>query len=292
MAPTSEATTSATVEDLESFVPLLDCSREGTPCCITRGGTRGVGAMKLRPCAQPEACLSLVRAAGAGESTRPEAAERASARVLDCEMPTADGRPMSATRGGHACASAGTGRISIKVVVTSVVVTSMIGLCTLALAWIWRRDGDVVQWHELSPLPEPLGLGGAFAGVSGGALIVAGGANFPGAPPWEGGVKHWDDQIYALAAPQGSWARAGRLHRPLAYGVSASWQGRLLCVGGSDAARHYAETFALRYRPDSNSVQIDNGPALPSALANAAGVLVGNTLYVAGGSTTPQACCD
>ena len=37
-----------------------------------------------------------------------------------------------------------------------------------------------LQWAQLPPLPDPLGVAAPFAGVSGGALLVAGGANFQG----------------------------------------------------------------------------------------------------------------
>src|SRR5437899_785783 len=37
-----------------------------------------------------------------------------------------------------------------------------------------------LRWGKLPPLPDPEGFAAPFAGVSGGALIVAGGANIPG----------------------------------------------------------------------------------------------------------------
>jgi len=53
--------------------------------------------------------------------------------------------------------------------------------------------------RELPPLPDPRGVAGVFAGVSGNALLVAGGANFPGQPPWEGGQKKWNNEVYVLS---------------------------------------------------------------------------------------------
>ena len=41
---------------------------------------------------------------------------------------------------------------------------------------------EAITWEELPELPNTVGLGGAFSGVSHGALIVAGGANFPDEP--------------------------------------------------------------------------------------------------------------
>ena len=46
-------------------------------------------------------------------------------------------------------------------------------------------------WSEAKQLPDPEGFAGPYAGVSGGALIVAGGSNFPGGKrPWgAGGIE-------------------------------------------------------------------------------------------------------
>ena len=50
-------------------------------------------------------------------------------------------------------------------------------------------DPPVLTWTSLPPLPDPIGFAGAFAGVADGALLVAGGANFPDLPPWDKGKK-------------------------------------------------------------------------------------------------------
>ena len=159
------------------------------------------------------------------------------------------------------------------------------------MCWRARRQqtGSALAWHSLTPLPDPKGVAGAFAGVSGGALLVGGGANFLTTPPWSGGVKTYHDSVYALESPQsGAWRLVGRLPRPLAYGVSVSWRGRLLCVGGSDSVVHHAGTFALRYRiAGGGYLDQEAGPNAPVALANAAGILIGDALYVAGGSVSP-----
>ena len=175
-------------------------------------------------------------------------------------------------------------------------VAVLLGLSLVLCIW-WRTGADIglfpaQRWQELAPIPDTLGVAGAFVGTSGGALLLAGGANFPDRPPWEGGAKHWLDAVYALESPQATrWILVGRLPHPLAYGVSASWRGRLLCVGGSDGSAHRATVLALRlsYRVGTGTVEMEAGPSLPVPLANAAGVLVGDVLYVAGGSASPQA---
>lgn len=124
-----------------------------------------------------------------------------------------------------------------------------------------------------------------FAGVSGTSLVVAGGANFPGGMPWEGGKKVWHDRVWALDKPDGQWREVGRLPRPLGYGVSASARGGVVCVGGSDADRHYADTFLLSTEPEG--FRIKALAPLPIPLANMAGALVGDAVFVAGGSEAP-----
>jgi N-acetylneuraminic acid mutarotase len=140
-------------------------------------------------------------------------------------------------------------------------------------------------WDECSPLPVPLGVAGTFAGPSGGALLVAGGANFPNGMPWEGGKKVWQQEVWVLNEPHGTWKLAGKLPRPLAYGVSVTHADGVVCVGGSDAEKHYADAFRLTWKDGALATQ--PLPPLPVTLANAAGALVSETLIVAGGTTQP-----
>lgn len=142
-----------------------------------------------------------------------------------------------------------------------------------------------LRWQPLAALPNALGVAGAFAGVSAGSLLVAGGANFPKGLPWEVGQKTWHDAVYRLDAPDGRWSIAGKLPRPLAYGVSITTPQGLICVGGSDATRHYPGVFRLF--SDERGVRVEPLPTLPAPLANAAGALVGETILVCGGSTEP-----
>ncbi len=142
-------------------------------------------------------------------------------------------------------------------------------------------------WEQLAPLPDKLGVAAPFAGVSGKTLLVAGGANFPDKAPWDGGKKAWYDTTYALDEKAGAWKQAGKLPHALAYGVSVSFDKRMVCVGGSDADRCYAEAFWLNY--DNGQIHTNGLPALPLTLSNACGACVGNVLYIAGGQTTNDA---
>lgn len=151
-----------------------------------------------------------------------------------------------------------------------------------------KPAASYLQWSQLPALPGTPGVAGSFAGVSNGALLVAGGANFPdGGTPWTGSAKVWQDKVYVLENASGSWKEAGTLPRPLGYGVSISWREGLICIGGSDAQKHYADVFLLRYA--NGRVEQTDLPALPSPLANATGALLGEVIYVAGGTVGPAA---
>ncbi len=144
-----------------------------------------------------------------------------------------------------------------------------------------------LRWTKLPPLPDRHGFAGAFAGVSNGALIVAGGANFPDRPVWEGGRKFWSDKIFVLEKPDGEWQSGGALPIPLGYGVSITTDKGLLCIGGADAERHYADVFLLEWI--AGKIRRTTLPALPQARAYASGAKLGNVIYVAGGTATPTA---
>ena len=131
-------------------------------------------------------------------------------------------------------------------------------------------------------------MAGPFVGVHHDALIIAGGANFPEAPPWEEGEKFWWDTVYVLENQQSGtlkWltGQAFRLPRPLAYGVSITTCEGVICIGGSDSKRCYAQVFRLKWNPEKRSIEIDLLPPLPQAAALMSGARVGHTIFVAAG---------
>jgi N-acetylneuraminate epimerase len=146
---------------------------------------------------------------------------------------------------------------------------------------------DSTVWNQLPSLPDSEGFAGPFAGTHGSALIVGGGANFPDKMPWEGGKKVWYDRVFVLESPDGNWHEAGKLPRPLGYGVSISNSDGLICIGGSDSVKHYADCFRLQWR-DGRLVKTVL-PSLPKPCANFCGAMLGNKIYVAGGLESPDA---
>jgi N-acetylneuraminic acid mutarotase len=153
-----------------------------------------------------------------------------------------------------------------------------------------RSAEQQTAWTHLPPLPDREGFAAMFAGLSvdhgGEILLAAGGANFPDKKPWEGGKKVWHDTIFVLEKPDGAWKVAGKLPRPLGYGVSVTHGGGLVCVGGSDAERHYADAFTMGW--GKAAPRFNQLPSLPRPVANACGAFVGRTLFIAGGTEKPD----
>lgn len=152
---------------------------------------------------------------------------------------------------------------------------------------------DAIVWNDALCLPAAndstahRGLAGVFAGKTGGKLVIAGGANFPGAMPWEGGEKRWYGDVYLYDETNGWQTFPDALPRPAAYGVSVTLPGGMLCIGGCDASRCMNEVYLLTV--ENGAPRIAEWPPLPAPLANAAGCLAGGKVYVAGGneSMTP-----
>lgn len=142
-----------------------------------------------------------------------------------------------------------------------------------------------IVWQALPPLPDREGFAGAFAGVASGQLLVAGGANFPDKKPWEGGRKVWYDTVFALEQPDGIWRVAGKLPRPLGYGISVTVSSGVACIGGSDAEKHHADCFLLAL--ENGQLKTLHLPALPLPLANMGGAAIGEVIYICGGSDQP-----
>ena len=122
--------------------------------------------------------------------------------------------------------------------------------------------------------------------MSGGDLIVAGGANFPDKMPWEGGRKVWHDTVFVLDRTNGVWRGVFKLPKPLGYGVSVTTPDGVICVGGSDSPSTFTMLFSSLAERRAEAKPL---APLPESLANSCGAVVGHTLYVAGGTAAPDA---
>ena len=150
----------------------------------------------------------------------------------------------------------------------------------------------IIHWQTLPDLPDTLGVAGAFSGISRGALIVAGGANFP-EPLFKNGQlnesakKVWKNEVYVLTKPDGQWQNCGPLSRPLAYGASVGTSEGVVCIGGGDAERNYSDVFLLTWV--DGAIERVALPDLPKPCSNTSAALLNTTIYVAGGQEQPHA---
>lgn len=153
------------------------------------------------------------------------------------------------------------------------------------------KDPVSINWSLLGTLPQPAngqhaGLAGAFIGACGPYLWIAGGANFSNGLPWEGGTKVLHDTVFyfhrnsqqAVLLPQRS-----RLPFAVAYGTSIRVPNAVACIGGQTATGFSEKAFLAKLSEQTGSLVLEDLPDLPYGLANAAGALAGNRLFVAGG---------
>jgi N-acetylneuraminate epimerase len=162
----------------------------------------------------------------------------------------------------------------------------MLRLPLLLVLTVFPLISQALDWKELPPIPDAHGFAGTFAGVSGGALIVAGGTNFPDKKPWEGGTKLWYDDVYVLTKPDGEWRKAGKLPKANGYGVSITTGAGMVMIGGGNATEHFRDVVLLQW--NGKMVHVSPLPLLPKACAFVTGALWGTTIFVCGGIERPD----
>ena len=162
----------------------------------------------------------------------------------------------------------------------------MINLCLFMLSW-----SVAAQMPAGSP-GERLGLAGSFAGIDHDVLLMAGGSNFPGAMPWEGGKKAYYSDICILRKDH-SWVADGKFCLPeaVAYGASVTTPFGVACMGGENNAGVSKRVYLLKWNSVAGKVIVDRLPDLPIGVSNAAGAWANGKLYLAGGETALGVSC-
>ncbi|MCH5327960.1 MAG: hypothetical protein J1E02_02980 [Coprobacter sp.] len=176
------------------------------------------------------------------------------------------------------------------------IILTLLLLLTLCRCTPSRQTGHTdpyprLSWDTTLTLPPYAGmnpnkgLAGAFAGRVGEYLVIAGGANFPQAPVWEGGAKQWWSTLYRIHPRTGETTiYENFLEHPLAYGLTIQQPEGILCIGGNDADCCYNRLYLITQDPDGNPQLItDPYPPLPVPLSNLAGTQLGQKIYLAGG---------
>lgn len=166
------------------------------------------------------------------------------------------------------------------------VVRLLLLICFACRAW--------AASEALPDLPDPLGRAGMMAAVlkdgDGQEIILAaGGSNFPGKMPWDGGVKAFYADVFLLKKTDGKWAwrKVGMLPTPTAYAGFAATPARdgLVIAGGCNADGHLAEVLVVR--PDGKCAPF--GPKLNEPRAYAGCFTLGTRLALTGGTLSATA---
>ncbi|GJM34290.1 MAG: sodium:solute symporter [Saprospiraceae bacterium] len=149
-----------------------------------------------------------------------------------------------------------------------------------------------IDWSEMATIP-PLkgesnqpGLAGAFTGIHNNVLIIAGGANFPDGPAWEGGQKVFHKNIFILerlANDTYKWYEEKQFILPqkIAYGLTVSTPYGLVCAGGTNGDKPSSSVFYLKWDEKQKEIEIEDLPSLPVPLANMSGGIISNKIYIA-----------
>ncbi|MEA2069528.1 MAG: cyclically-permuted mutarotase family protein, partial [Verrucomicrobiota bacterium] len=152
------------------------------------------------------------------------------------------------------------------------------------------------EWEELAELPAApgmayqQGLAGLFAGAHNGAILVAGGANFPGKPVQEGGGKRYYDNVFVLESTSGEWRNTLKLPQgAVAYGVSVNTPKGVVCVGGSNGETNLSSVVLMSWDAAEKATVFRSLPDFPATLKSAAGTADGDKVYVACGVQNGEA---
>lgn len=154
-----------------------------------------------------------------------------------------------------------------------------------------KKAAPHLQWRiaeELPPTPaqqKATGLAGAVSGAHNNVLMVAGGANFPGAMPWLGGKKVYHNDVYVFQKKGDSLVvhKTAKLPFNIAYSACCTTPQGILIIGGENEAGLRDEALLLQWNNTGNNVNIKPLPSLPFALANASAVYFKDRVYLAGG---------
>ncbi len=165
-------------------------------------------------------------------------------------------------------------------------------LCSLLVTCGLWAGGDTglsfntTKITHLAPLKVngEQGVSAAYAGVSNGYLLVAGGCNFPATPAAEGGSKQFYNSVYACQPGDSVWQVVGQVRVASAYGASVSVGDGVVMIGGTDGQKSLTDVSLLTYDGKGQCVQKEL-PSLPQGLDNTAGAYGGGYIYVVGGQT-------
>ena len=159
--------------------------------------------------------------------------------------------------------------------------TTVLGACA--------TDQKSIRWDNQTKLPPNadgsahLGLAGPITGMLSDKLLIAGGANFPGKMPWDGGTKQYAAQAYIYQLEDGALTllSESKLKDTVAYPGNCTVESTLYVAGGENqngAVRSVKKLFL-----EGDILREESLPDLPMALTNGGLVFASGKLYFVGG---------
>lgn len=130
------------------------------------------------------------------------------------------------------------------------------------------------------------GVSGAFTGMIGSRLIMAGGCNFPENPLAPDSKKKFYKGIYLLGnldSDSIALKKIGSLPHEIAYGAAVPTNNGLVLIGGTDGNMVFADTYLLQVDSDARTT-LTRLPELPFTADNTAATAIDNVVYIAGGN--------
>lgn len=155
-----------------------------------------------------------------------------------------------------------------------------------------EKNIKAIQWKIAAKLQNEdgsisLGFAGAINGISNNALIVSGGANFQDKMPWEGGKKHFSNEIHILQKRNKNYFwnnnNKQRLPEPIAYCGNTTTDLGIVYAGGENENGLSNRAFIIKWNEDKNEVEIKALPNLPVPITNIGLTHINNTVYAIGG---------
>lgn len=149
-----------------------------------------------------------------------------------------------------------------------------------------------IDWSIAAKIPPAdqqtiaRGLAGAISGTDHQVLLVAGGTNFPGEMPWNGGKKKYYSDVFIYIKTAVNLrlipsSKTFKLPFNLAYSAVCSTPHGIVAAGGENENGLSKKVLLLNWKADK--LLISFLPDLPNGLTNAALTAIGEMVYLAGG---------
>lgn len=161
-----------------------------------------------------------------------------------------------------------------------------------------KTTGMSMKWEIVAELPADSGqqtapgVAGPVTSIHKGMLFIAGGANFPIASPWQGGIKKFHITINIFSANDRKLIllkKTFSLPDPIAYAATCNTPDGVLYAGGENENGITDKVWLMAWDDKREDLLFKKLSPLPFPVSNAAVALIGNTVYLAGGETNTNA---